>query len=119
MQSAVDSLAKTEPAAAQPPMEKALDSLKKELDAIDKKEAEARTALNQDRFAGMRKEQAGNRSATEDVNEQTRQLGSSGTSVESLSRRDGKHGGPERLGQFASQRRQWRTRAGLGGAQGG
>ncbi len=81
MQSAVDALAKTAPAEALPPMEKALESLKKELEEVAKKEAEAKAALNKDKFAAMKKEQEANRGATDQVAEMTRGLGNNGTTA--------------------------------------
>jgi hypothetical protein len=81
MQSAVDALAKTAPAEALPPMEKALESLKKELEEVAKKEAEAKAALDKDKFAAMKKEQEANRGATDQVAEMTRGLGNNGASA--------------------------------------
>jgi hypothetical protein len=48
---------------------------------VAKQEAAAQAALDKERFEAMRKEQQANRQATEDVGEQTRQLGSSGTAA--------------------------------------
>ena len=61
-----------------PPMEKALAALKKELDETAKKEAEAKEALKKENFAAMKKDQEGNRGATDEVTEMTRQLGNNG-----------------------------------------
>jgi hypothetical protein len=81
MKSAVDSLGKPAPAEALPPMTEALAHLKKELDEVGRQEAEAKAALDKDRFAAMRKDQEGNRGATDEVTEMTRQLGSNGTAA--------------------------------------
>ncbi|MEX0679446.1 MAG: hypothetical protein WD063_20390 [Pirellulales bacterium] len=81
MQSAVDALAKTAPAEAQPPMEKALAELKKELKEVARQEAEAQQALAKEKFEAMRKDQEANRGANDQVSEMTRQLGSNGTAA--------------------------------------
>jgi hypothetical protein len=81
MKAAVDSLAKPAPAEALPPMTEALERLKKELDEVARQELQAKAALDKDQFAAMRKDQEGNRGATEEVTEMTRQLGSNGTAA--------------------------------------
>lgn len=79
MQAAVASLAKPAPVEAQPKMEQALASLQGELEEVTNAEAEAKQALKPEDLAELRKDQEGNRRATEDVIEMTRGLGSSGT----------------------------------------
>jgi hypothetical protein len=96
MKSAVDSLAKPAPAEALPPMTEALEHLKKELDEVARQEAEATAALDKDRFGAMRKDQEGNRGATDEVTEMTRQLGSNGTAaLAELMRASGSMGNAE------------------------
>ncbi len=81
MQAAVGALKKTAPSEALPPMEKALEQLKKELADVARREAEAKQALAKEKFEAMRKDQQANRGATAEVSELTRQLGSSGTAA--------------------------------------
>lgn len=96
MQSAVDALARPAPAEALAPMTEALEKLKKELDQVTAEEAEAKAALTKDNFAAMRKDQEGNRGATDEVTDMTRQLGSSGTAaLAELMRASGSMGGAE------------------------
>ena len=122
MQSAVDALARPAPAEALPPMEKALADLKKELDAVARQEADAKAALNKENFAAMRKDQEGNRGATDEVTEMTRRLGNSGTAaLADLARASGSMSGAEsafgnsQAGQGNSE--QGKALAALKGAQ--
>ena len=88
-------------------MEQALDSLKKELDEVAKKEAEAKAALSKENFAAMRKDQEGNRGATDEVTEMTRQLGNNGTAaLAELMKASGSMGSAESaFGRVAGRRR--------------
>jgi len=81
MQSAVDALQEPAPANAAVPMQSALADLKKELDAVAKKEAAAKAALTKDQFAIMREDQEANHRATDEVAEMTRRLGNNGTAT--------------------------------------
>jgi hypothetical protein len=101
MQAAVDALKKPAPADALPPMEKALEQLKKELEEVARQEAEAKTALAKEKFEAMRKDQQANRGATDETSEMTRQLGSNGTAaLAELMRASGSMAGAE--GAFAN-----------------
>ncbi len=96
MQSAVDSLGKSQPREALPPMQQALDSLKKELEQVTKEEAAKKAQLTPEKFAEMRKDQEANRRTNEDVSEMTRGLGSNGTAaLAELLRANGNMGGAE------------------------
>jgi hypothetical protein len=81
MQAAAESLAKTAPAEAKAPMEKALAQLKEERDELARLEAQAKAALAKEKFEAMRKDQQANRGATDQVGEMTRQLGANGTAA--------------------------------------
>lgn len=81
MQQAEGALDKTAPSEAQPAMEKALEQLKQELAEIAKKQAEAQQALAKEKFEAMRKDQEGNRAATDRVSDMTRELGSNGSAA--------------------------------------
>ncbi|MBI3839431.1 MAG: hypothetical protein HY288_16045 [Planctomycetia bacterium] len=96
MQSAVDSLGKSQPREALPPMQQALDSLKKELEQVTKEEAAKKAQLTPEKFAEMRKDQEANRRTNEDVSEMTRALGSNGAAaLAELLRAGGNMGGAE------------------------
>ncbi len=79
MQSAAAALEKPAPADARQPMHDALADLKRELDALAKKEEAAKAALTKEQFAVLSEDQQANRRATDDVAEMTRRLGNSGT----------------------------------------
>jgi hypothetical protein len=81
MQSAADALGKNAPGDATAPMEKALDELKKELEQLGKKEAEAKAALAREKFDAMRADQQANHRATDEVTQMTRALGSNGAAT--------------------------------------
>jgi hypothetical protein len=96
MQSAVGSLGKSQPREALPPMQQALESLKKELEQVAKEEAAKKAQLTPEKFAEMRKDQEANRRTNEDVSEMTRALGSNGTAaLAELLRANGNMGGAE------------------------
>jgi hypothetical protein len=81
MQVAAESLAKTAPAEAKAPMEKALAQLKEEREELARREAQAKAALAKEKFEAMRRAQQANRGATDQVGEMTRQLGANGTAA--------------------------------------
>jgi hypothetical protein len=96
MQSAVGSLDKSQPREALPPMQQALESLKKELEQVAKEEAAKKAQLTPEKFAEMRKDQQSNRRTNEDVSEMTRALGANGTAaLAELLRAGGNMGGAE------------------------
>ena len=63
---------------ARPHQTKALESLKKALDSLKTEERKLEQALTEEKFAAMRKDQAGNRKTTEGISETTVQLGDAG-----------------------------------------
>lgn len=78
MAGAAKNLGDKKPKDALPEMKQALDLLKQELDNTDKQLQKAEQMLAAERFAGMKKDQQGNRQLTEGITEITKQLGESG-----------------------------------------
>lgn len=78
MDQAVSQLKQNQPADALPRQNEALQSLQQALKDLEAEEKKLEQALAEEKFAEMRKDQAGNRKTTEGISEMAVQLGDSG-----------------------------------------
>lgn len=78
MDQAVSQLKQHQPAEALPRQNEALQSLQQALKDLEAEEKKLEEALAEEKFAEMRKDQAGNRKTTEGISEMAVQLGDSG-----------------------------------------